>query len=505
MKMRNSLYALALSVVFAGCSTGVVSDDPEPVVPESKVNLSVRVKANVLTRADENAISTLYLAFYKSGQNPEFICLEKASVSESGDKYTVELPVSPLNLPDMVVAFANIADQEKMKNALASSPATIGEIVDGDNLAMSTAVYFAGSGNSSQLVNYTRLSTSDFNSETPVEITLERIAAKVTVKTATNLQTSTPVVQTPAGNSKQLTLSIDSWGLTATDPESFLIKQVKSSYSELETLLGNWDWNVASNSTLKWAESVNYSAFAADPEISVATFGTVSNDFSAAVYTHETTRSADDLKAVNSKPSIVITGHYTSGDEEMATFYRLRSTGKDFIYTDDEFWQSFDGVQDLVYVKNESDELEKASADDFVLKTPSGITSDCFVTPQLVEGNYAEDKYFNADGETYTLEALNEALYSRFKLLEKYDEGKCVFVIPIEHYKSDASTIYGVVRNHGYTLTLNSISGFGRGVASPESKITDEPDPVLSDSYTINASLKIADWTEISQDVNVSK
>ncbi len=78
-----------------------------------------------------------------------------------------------------------------------------------------------------------------------------------------------------------------------------------------------------------------------------------------------------------------------------------------------------------------------------------------------------------------------------------------MFIIPIEHINGE-NPLYGLVRNHSYTLTLKSIAGFGRGVAKEDSPISDMVVPGLSDSYTINASLQVNDWTEITQEIDIS-
>lgn len=171
-------------------------------------------------------------------------------------------------------------------------------------------------------------------------------------------------------------------------------------------------------------------------------------------------------------------------------------------YTEDEFWKYFSD-QNVIYTKTDG-QLSKAENDNFQLCQYKEISSDRFVTPQLI--SFEPDKFFDQSGEAYsTQDAVNEVLYKKFKILEKYESGKCIFIVPIEHYRESTNILYGVVRNHSYTLTISNISGFGRGIGSGNTKITDESYPEMPDSYKINTALTINTWTKHDQTINISQ
>lgn len=91
-----------------------------------------------------------------------------------------------------------------------------------------------------------------------------------------------------------------------------------------------------------------------------------------------------------------------------------------------------------------------------------------------------------------------------------YKDGTCFYQVPIEHpvYGNPAvtsapndATIYGVVRNHSYQLTLNSVGKLGNPVNDPDEPIT--PIPGDDTYYYLGTKLNVLAWRKATQEVNL--
>lgn len=105
-------------------------------------------------------------------------------------------------------------------------------------------------------------------------------------------------------------------------------------------------------------------------------------------------------------------------------------------------------------------------------------------------------------------ESVNSVLSAHFKehKISYFNNGYCFYQVPIEHptgTDNDADKIYGVVRNHIYNLTLNSISNIGAPVANQTSDETLELIPGKDQYYYIGCTMKVLAWRNVSQTVDL--
>ena len=96
-----------------------------------------------------------------------------------------------------------------------------------------------------------------------------------------------------------------------------------------------------------------------------------------------------------------------------------------------------------------------------------------------------------------------------------YNDGMMYYNVPIEHYRTNApSTVYdangtvdvvegeyGIVRNHYYQLTINSISKLGAAVHDATEEIV--PDADENVTYCVGATINILSWKVVNQDVEL--
>lgn len=521
------ILAIAISSGMMSCSTNAVEDEPTPINPESETRtLNIRVVSNDFTRADEsgNEINTLYLAFYK-GEETTPLYIKPATLGQN-NTYSVEIPANMTKLLDKVIAFANITDKDIISGALTGS--TVEKVQnDDDYLIMSSAVYFDNNAtNTSKPIYSSPITYNETDRDKTIYIYLERVAAKIAVNNDNYASSELPVTNYE-GSSINLSTDIVGWGLTFTDSKSYLMKQLPNKYnattfenleSQLESLTNEFyahsDWNNHDNRTISWANSVNCNAFS-ESNLNIIKLSEANKEFGPFVYAHESTRSKTTLQNKNSKPSIVIVGQYKNGNTLLGTFYRLRSNGKDYIYTAEEYFDYLSKEIDFIYVK-ENDNITKASAENLnkllTLSTPSeniagSAIPDFYVTPQVkvLEDNGNQTIVLcKKSGDQYSIDELNKLLYAHAGLLEMYYNGQCIFIEPIKHFHKDGNDIYGIIRNHSYKLNIYSITGFGRGVASNKSLISEEDIPEISSSYKVNTTVYVNEWNEQpEQDIDI--
>lgn len=115
------------------------------------------------------------------------------------------------------------------------------------------------------------------------------------------------------------------------------------------------------------------------------------------------------------------------------------------------------------------------------------------------------------------LQAINADIEKRIVgTMMMYNTARAFFYIPIKHYTAnmdDATANFpaigslktgniGVVRNHVYSMTINSITGLGIGVG-PDPSVPELPDPKPVQNYYINAKLNVLQWHVMGQSVDL--
>ena len=61
---------------------------------------------------------------------------------------------------------------------------------------------------------------------------------------------------------------------------------------------------------------------------------------------------------------------------------------------------------------------------------------------------------------------------------------------------------YGIVRNHHYVVTVNSLTKIGKGIFDPEEEIVPGKNDE-KDTYYVGARINILSWKIVNQNVNL--
>ncbi len=516
--MKRTSFAASVCAVmflFGSCSTTVVNgDDPNPQPGQTEGKLHIHLTANDYTRAmEEGTVSSLHIAFY---YGDECMGVQEAEVSDDG--YVVDVPATPGRRPDKIVAFANLDDADVAKvncgfSALDKVLATGFESA-GKGLVMSSARYFEADGKDMLAIS---LSDANYDGDA-VAIFLERVAAKVKFTNGITGNQSVEMNKAATKDKRTLVLTIDGWGLSAIEKSSSLVKSMSWPATGLWT---GWSGDHQSH----WAHSVSWDNAVKFPvagqiapaegyTLSYPKYSELTNVDGSEVLTHETTRPAEDYAKDNAVASVIIKGHYTL-DGTAQTFYKYG----DGIYVEaeeDELWNVFLGASEGIFY----DAYEKPNLAFFksaVKLVPVNGTGlyHLQLTEEVTESKANESwAVWIYDSEWRRLQdydGVNANLIERVGYVEKFEMGKCTFIVPIRHknYDADVETqaegAYGLVRNHFYNLTLKSIEGIGAGVASDNDLVLESDFESALPQYKVNMTITVNPWETMTQDINIKK
>ena len=516
--LSSSLFLSSL-ILSAGCvNTTSLGDEPGDSPVRVAGRLHVRLVTGDYTRAsseagtaEEDAVSSLHLAFYCGDS---FLGVVEAEKTDGG--YEADVPSVGASRPDKVIAYANLD---------ASSVAAIGCPLDNLRSLTSGTLSVEGKGfvmSASRLksdegaeVYYTPLSVEDYMDDSgSVEMRVERLAAKVTLDNKVTAFQSLVMGKASESNTRTLNLTVDGWGLTAVERSSRLIRQTG------DMSLGDWYYS-GSDMACHWARSVSWDArldFPAVGEDIVEStplhylrYSEAGNGFGTSLYEHETTRPAGDYVTDNALASVVIRGRYTiDGMDDGITFYRYG----DGIYTEEELWtRLLELTKGVFYTDSEGAHNDIASIkENTVLAHASGTPSNMFtlrLSDKVTSGVVAIYDANKVAVDSY--EAIDGMLAKHVGYVEKFDGGRCAFVVPVRHmaYDSDADVqpegAYGLVRNHHYRMALESIEGMGSGIASDADYVLESGMSSGTPSYKIGITLSVMPWTLLEQSVNIKK
>ena len=87
-----------------------------------------------------------------------------------------------------------------------------------------------------------------------------------------------------------------------------------------------------------------------------------------------------------------------------------------------------------------------------------------------------------------------------------YNDGQTYYYFDIKHLGGEGTSAeYGIVRNHIYSININSIGGYGSPVYDPTSQIEtpEYPDTPEETESFVAAEVRILSWRLVSQGVDI--
>lgn len=435
--------------------------------------------------------------------------------------------------PAKMVAIANPATVTELDNNKKSLSELQGPIVgttyyNGDgssatDFVMSNSVY--ASENKTVFANsisgYVKPTQAEAEGA-PVNVYVERVAAKVRAKLSTD-----PTAQFEDGASKwgagkmgikvgeclghDIYAVIEGWGLADENTQAYINKQITSTWTSAALGFGTNLWTTADYHRSFWETSVPFTAGGNavknyDFNHFTTAFGNYMFTLPNTSDTYIPTTSTNAKYNGNTRTKFLVAAHlmYENGstwtNAEVCTYKGIDYLGVDNLknliafesgyYVSDATSTSPAGYKritgaDIKFVK-------KAGAD------------DCLVVAALKDETKT---YYKNDGteatpiwNTITATDANTALGTETAQVRK--DGMTYYYMPISHLGSDNTIAkYGIVRNHLYDIKVTGMSGFG----SPVNDATETIIPTVPDenkSY-VAAKINVLQWRVVSQNVNL--
>ncbi len=367
----------------------------------------------------------------------------------------------------------------------------------------------------------------------PVEAYVERLAAKVKVEFAESLGTSGKIGSFMVnGTPKDLYFKVEAWGLNATTKDSYGFKNIDASWTASTSSLG-FDWNDAARFRSYWGKSTNYGTGVYPDTFNSsenhydeasATLNYISyNDLKVAIngnaYCRENTNTADVLDSKNfssAVTSVLLKAKVTDADGNAITLYNFANSLYDEENYKNAALNSFESsTTDKIWKKTTSgagDKYTKVTAEDLKIV----ISADGYAHVEL---NGAGNYFYGPNETSVTAATTDEANklingnedYKYNTGCSFYNEGMMYYNIPIEHLRNDGKYTdaeyvqkegnYGVVRNHYYMITINSIRNLGKAVNKPDERIVPNDDDTKN--YYVAAKINVLSWKVVKQTVDL--
>lgn len=541
MRLKGgSLWFLIAGFLLEACSTSVINDEPKPSDELQEYNLRIHISDHGFTRGGEikeDAIASLTAVFLR--ENGSSIIVDKIIPASSVDngqegvkEFTISYSAFPGDFPDYLSVIVN-RDIPTIEHNL--EELTITDLTDNEGNMVMTSSRFYDTSNSNKNTYFSLLSAENFSASLPVKVYLERAAVKVTLTKSQTFKVNTPEMFYD-GSKLTPQLHIQGWNVNCTDTKSYLIKNTGGlNFTNMETMLtgseSEWNWNTLTWESepypiLHWAHSANWDmeafprAFTKtidSEDLSILKYVEINlsaeNEESNSVYVHETTRKQEQFGLPNALPCIVIAGYYTlNNTAKPVTFYRRGNE----LFTMEQLKKEIEETQEVLYEFSGSKlfKLDEYGLWNRIELVSNYENSVCNIPLnhsylRIIPGNpYILDYCCDKGGNPYTeddFEKVNDALLA-LGTFEKYDNGRCFFSFPIVHERPSMGTgHFGIVRNHHYDISLNSIEGFGNGVPDSELTLGDTggTDPSVPD-YDVQFELKVKDWNDTGiQDADI--
>ena len=561
--MKKIFLAAALvAMSFASCT----NDEAGPSIPQGNEGKNVLIKvdlksAGTITKAvgdyekgtdNENEVSKIDFYFYTAAGEAYPV---KANVADGNAIAWTDIPekdgkvnnVDELSQPILVIKQNKIAPPAKVVAIINSNVdykgkslvdlgneiiTTLheGDVENATNFVMSNSVYYDEDNrvevvasvisqenifttNDENVLNVdageviTGADVTKFNI-TPIEIYVERVAAKVRVHAKDGVNLAKIPVYDPKDATKQMEdaagnpvyAKILGWDVTNATAEANLIKDINVWDATALGLI----WNAQGNYRSYWANT------SAVPAHNLTFNALMAKGKPAYDYYFENTKPYAEENSVktgtgNQASQLLVAAQLVdeNGDEiELAKWYNVLYTINDLKIAMINTIASKVYVFDREEVDNVTGESVKyyksVSVDDVTFYQTAATAADnrYEVLVKAKDGN----TYYNAKGEVLETAA---DIIAAIEPAQMWTEGYTYYYTTIKHLgATEKAAEYGIVRNHIYDITIDGVKGFGTPVYDPSMKIIPEPvDP--QDDLNLAAKINILSWSLVNQNVTL--
>ena len=410
---------------------------------------------------------------------------------------------------------------------------------DNDHFMMSNSTYEEAGNDlcTTQLTGKTYASSGDAE-KNPVNVYVERVNAKVNANVVgTNFEKETADVifdgvsmkdnqKTKVGvlslakedgtsDKKEIFAYIVGWGLASENGKAELFKQIDTQ-KFTDEILGISPWSSADYHRSFWSLSVPFGGTGADKNEPVNyNFSEYTHKLGDAVYTlpNTPTEAIDDAHVYNNTlTKFVVAARlaYKDADGILQPAEICEYKGQEFLGTDN-LKKTFLNEISRYYKKVP---VAAGEPDKYVNLDPSDIT----FTTTAPSGTQAKDyevfatlanpdiTLYEQKGGVWNEVTDKSVVYNMLQgtPAEVRKGGMAYYYTTIKHLGEKGKLgEYGIVRNHSYQISLNSIKGFGTPVYNPEKIIV--PTVPSDDKTYLAAKINVLSWRVVSSTVNLDK
>ncbi len=410
------------------------------------------------------------------GNNPDNVeTITEAVLTIKGNKGTS--PAKVVAVVNWDYSGASLALSELKAKLVAEA-----EVNGANGFVMSNSVYLSGA----DVMDATPITMANISSNeagamaAPVDVYVERVAAKVAMSQASELFDTG--IENPYAPGTNFYVKVLGWDLNTTMSHSNLVKSIEASWTDAN--LGIPAWNIEAYKRSFWAKSV-----AVGGEVALKknfTWNGISNAVDAADYCLENTSGTNTKVLVKAQISdadgnpvevVKLLGEYVTVDGLKNS---IASALASKYYT-------FDGV---VYTSIAPADIELAVAG------TSGVES--YTVTYKLTAEAAAKTWKIKDADTYA-DATAADVDSALATLEKaqvWNDGMAYYYTDINHL----GTAVGVVRNHSYAVNVTDVVGLGTPVYDGDNDVEEPVTPSDTESF-IAARINVLTWKLVNQNV----
>ena len=440
--------------------------------------------------------------------------------------------------PSQIVAVLNWVPGNKaysLKDLHDNLTALVGVDAAAGGYVMSNSVYMDSTGKMVDAVPLTEddiKTTPEAAKAAPVEIYVERIAAKVVVTANGQKVTSTThnnVFDTEkdtdfivVGSSNvDVYVQLHGWELFNDYSDSYLLKNIQTTWTDLD--LG-FSWNNLSYFRCYWAQSQTTTL---DDEFAWSYKDGENINYGIGVGEHTycgentvpvTRDSKGKVMTTSPNTKVILKGQLLQSDGngghkplELASWYGNEYAGEEALRI-----AVANSLAYTLYHSSNATDFYPIDEDDIVFDTNVAGTQSYEAGFKLSEtGNDKSWYLYSSDGQHQPLGSLsnlddmtaktNEYLATNVEPAIIYVNGMTYYIVDIEHLGNTGTTAeYGVVRNHVYQIDINSIKGYGSPVYNGLGFIVEQPEypEVYEDTY-VAAKINVLSWKVVNQRVDI--
>ena len=565
--MKKYLLIALAALGFAACAEKM--DDNSPVqkgeLEESYIAINL-MAADVDTRAAkdeygyeegtaaERAIKTAYFFFFDAegnafnvtgnpasapGGSVNHLSLAISEASTTGMPNVSDIKEAVLLLstykgvyPSQIVAVLNWTPQANKAYTLAELHGVMDNSIgnDANGYVMSNSVYMDGTGNVVDAVPLTAANiktTADAAKAAPVDIYVERTAAKVAltasgkVANSDNIfdtqKDSSPLGTTLVGNASSIDVyvKLHGWELYNDYSTSTLLKNIEN--WNVETL--GLTWNDIPYYRCYWAKSQ-----ASDPQDSFSWEYNSANQTSKGFTTaygfpvNGYTYCGENTNPVNGySTKVILKGQLMQSDDnggyktlELARWYGTEYAGNEALRTAVANSLKYT----LYYHDSENSKYVPIAPTDLECVAGPNVGVEAYEVGFQLTTDAAAKRWFQYSSANGYVELGDNAVTgdnaaktnAYLKTVEPallYARGNTYYIVDIKHLGSAGKTAeYGVVRNHVYQIDVESIKGYGTPVYNGMGNLIPQQ-PVEDEASYVAARINVLSWKVVKQGVNI--